>query len=210
MGFRARRLRASERRLRHTDPMTRGDWVFGLLTVVIPALIGAGSAMLTQRLSSRDSRANRRLQKRAELRDAVHQFLEAVQDAEAYADPASRGRGDRNTLLHRMWYRKRALEVVAPPELDTAAHSLTVTMRDVMFGKLPVGQDMWEYLDGPRRVHRPGRPQRATTPSRCAAARDRSPRVSKPRQRVSRCDDAVIRNHDTDQKSRFLRRGVIS
>jgi|GEM_PF-4501433 len=24
-------------------------------------------------------------------------------------------------------------------------------MRDVMFGKLPVGQDMWEYLDGPRR-----------------------------------------------------------
>lgn len=26
----------------------------------------------------------------------------------------------------------------------------------------------------PRRVHRPGRPQRATTPSRCAAAQDRS------------------------------------
>lgn len=130
--------------------MTR-DVVVGLLTVVIPALIGAGSALLTQRLSSRDSRANRRLQKRAELRDAIHAFLEAVQDAEACADPASRGRGDRNTLLHRMWYRKRALEVVAPRELDTAAESLTVTLRDVMFGKLPVGQDMWEYLDGPRR-----------------------------------------------------------
>lgn len=24
-------------------------------------------------------------------------------------------------------------------------------MRDVMFGNLPEGQDMWEYLDGPRR-----------------------------------------------------------
>lgn len=69
--------------------MTRGDWVVGLLMVVISALIGAGSAMLTQRLSSRDSRANRRLQKRAELGDAIHAFLEAMQAAEELADPAS-------------------------------------------------------------------------------------------------------------------------
>lgn len=122
-------------------------------TVAVPGAIGAVSALAVQRLANRaqsaDSRANRRMQKRAELREA-----------ESFADPASvhrsnradsgGSRGERNTLLHRMWFRQRALAVVTSDELDAASLTLTVTMRNMMFANVPEDQDMWEYLDGPR------------------------------------------------------------
>ncbi|MCV7193135.1 hypothetical protein [Mycolicibacterium brumae] len=144
--------------------MSWGEVVLAASTVVVPGAIGAGATLAVQRLANRaqsaHSRANRRMQKQAELREAIHEFLDAVQEAESFADPASVTGSDRadsaarrsvrNTLLHRMWFRKRALEVVAGDELEMAAETLTVTMRDVMFGNLPEGQDMWECLDGPR------------------------------------------------------------
>jgi len=128
--------------LRDTDPMTRGDWVLGLLTVVVPALIGAGSALLTQRLSA-GTRAPT-----AASRSAPSCATPSTSSSKPCRPPRrSRTRhpvvaGDRNALLHRMWYRKRALEVVAPRELDAAAEALTVAMRSVMFDELPEGQDI--------------------------------------------------------------------
>jgi hypothetical protein len=84
----------------------------------------------------------------------IHAFLEAVQEAEAFADNKSGGPGRGGTInapLHKMWYRKRALEVVASRDLDEAALALTETMRAVLRNDpLPDGQDMWQYLDGPR------------------------------------------------------------
>lgn len=150
--------------IRHTGVVSWGEVVLAASTVVIPGAIGAGAALAVQRLANRaqsaESRVNRRMQKRTELRDSIHAFLDAVQAAESFADPASVPRSERadsaarhverNELLHKMWFRKRALEVGATAELEAAAETLTVTMRDVMFGNLPDGQDMWEYLDGPR------------------------------------------------------------
>ena len=103
------------------------------------------------------------------MRDAIYAFLEAVQLAEQFADPANKGRSvltgldyqsakeflsaedarvtERNTILHRMWFRQKALEVIATDELKTSSYGYTVIMRDVLFGKIPNDTDMWKYMD---------------------------------------------------------------
>lgn len=145
------------------------------LDYVVPAVIGAGSALGVQwwnsRQSSANSHADREAAKRRDLREAIYAFIEAVQSVEQFADPANDSsigllgihgsivrnltaeaaqRVERNAVLHKMWFRQRALQVIATEELTNRSLALTIAMRDVLFNNIPGDIDMWQHLDRPR------------------------------------------------------------
>lgn len=133
-----------------------GSAAFSLLGVVL----GVGGSLVAQHLGMRLAReeagANRLMALRLELKDAVHAFLQAAQEAESLAQKIHIGgvRDDAEAyaVVHQLWLAQRTLDLVCTDQLRGPAIALTDRIRDAIWNLAPLGasRPLWDYLDGHR------------------------------------------------------------
>jgi hypothetical protein len=119
-----------------------GDNVRMDVAAVILPLVGVAlgtvgtltGQFLATRGEARRHAVERAAATRAEVKQAIVEYLDAVQSVEQLIDTGDSTRPV-DDLLHTMWLKKKVLELVCEPSLGHTAHRYTSTLHQLASGK---------------------------------------------------------------------------
>lgn len=135
------------------------DWlsIAPLITaggVLIGAFLGAAGTLLTQRFVVRRNwemaKVEHRLKVRDDRRDAVFEFLKAVQGANDVAESrfltGNRDDGAARAAMRNVWFTQQCLDVVSSRALRPQTLRLAIRVNEAVWHPLPDDMTMWDYI----------------------------------------------------------------
>jgi len=134
--------------------MARVD-VTGVLLSLLGVALGTVGTLTGQFLATRGEARRHATERaavaRAEVKQAIVEFLDAVQSVEQFIDTGT-SRVGVDDLLHAMWLKKKVLDLVSDPELGHVAHQYTSTLHQLATGKPSTerGRLRVEFMNGAR------------------------------------------------------------
>ncbi|MFF1609550.1 hypothetical protein ACFVYA_17360 [Amycolatopsis sp. NPDC058278] len=124
---------------------------------LIGVTLGVGGSIAVQYLVTRTTKQQATAKRVADLRwerkEAIREFLDAVQSVERLAECRHMyGNLDDGPelLTHRMWFLQKCIDIVGTPRLRQAALDYASRLHDAVYGEMPEGQNVWEFM-GERR-----------------------------------------------------------
>lgn len=144
------------------------QFLLALAAGLVAGLATVSGQLVAGRVNRSIARANHDSALRADRRDAIYAFIEAIQDAEEFLDVARRtknipskdpgfshagfekfGKGisDKSEIVHRIWFRQKVLQVVGTRYLENRSREYALKIQQVLEDRTPEGMTNWEFME---------------------------------------------------------------